>query len=194
MEDVAERAPVSRKSDPASAGSGATPPAFQIDRISEVLARAVERTCPRWLADRRDDIVQAAAIKVVEVLRRGEHPQIRCASYLWQVAHSAIVDEIRRVQRRRELGLDDLEAPALPATSAPDPERAAAGRELGWAIQYCLERLLEPRRLAVTLHLHGFAAHEAVRVLGWDLKRVRNLTYRGLADLRTCLESKGITP
>ena len=76
---------------------------------------------------------------------------------------------------------------------APDPERAAAGRELGAVIQGCLGRLVRPRRLAVTLHLMGHSVPEAARLLGWSVKRLENLVYRGLADLRGCLKTSGVT-
>ena len=66
--------------------------------------------------------------------------------------------------------------------------------ELGVGIRDCLGGLAEPRRLAVLLHLEGFRAEEASRVLHWDVKRVQNLIYRGLADLRRCLEGKGLVP
>ena len=46
----------------------------------------------------------------------------------------------------------------------------------------------------MTLHLHGFSAEQAARSLGYLLKRVQNLTYRGLAELRKCLRTKGAVP
>jgi len=71
-------------------------------------------------------------------------------------------------------------------------EASVPGPELGLGIRDCLTRLAEQRRAAVLLHLEGFRAEEVSRVLGWDLKRIRNLTYRGLADLRRCLADKGL--
>ena len=53
------------------------------------------RTCPPWLADQRDDIVQNALLRVMKVLER-EEEGIRTASYLWRVAYSAVVTEIRK--------------------------------------------------------------------------------------------------
>ena len=50
------------------------------------------------------------------------------------------------------------------------------------------------RRLAVTLHLQGHSVPDAARVLDWPVKRTENLVYRGMADLRECLMSKGIEP
>jgi RNA polymerase sigma-70 factor (ECF subfamily) len=50
------------------------------------------------------------------------------------------------------------------------------------------------RRLAVTLYLHGHSVPDAARILDWSAKRTENLVYRGLADLRECLLSKGLRP
>ena len=73
-----------------------------------------------------------------------------------------------------------------------DPERCAAGREVGRAIRGCLAKLVTPRRLAVTLHLQGHSVPEAAKLLGWGTKRAENLIYRGLVDLRGCLSSAGV--
>jgi RNA polymerase sigma-70 factor, ECF subfamily len=149
--------------------------------------------CPRWLADRRDDIVQSALIRVTNVsAREGNTPL--AASYLWKAAYSATVDEIRRARRLRESALADEAGEAIPAAGQADPERRAESRQVGTAIRACLATLIPDRRRAVTLHLQGHTIPECGRLLGWDAKRAENLAYRGMQDLRTCLEQKGITP
>ena len=40
----------------------------------------------------------------------------------------------------------------------------------------------------MTLHLQGFRVAEVATALGWTEKQAENLVYRGLADLRICLE------
>jgi RNA polymerase sigma-70 factor (ECF subfamily) len=165
----------------------------ELARIRAVLAAAVAKVCPRRLFHLREDIVQAAMVRVLELRRKPEQPEIRTPSYLWKVAYSAMVDEMRRIERRREVPMDAPGADGLghEATSGDGDESL---RHLGIEIRDCITRLLEPRRVAVVLHLDGFRAEEAARTLGWGLKRVRNLTYRGLADLRACLERKGLRP
>jgi RNA polymerase sigma-70 factor (ECF subfamily) len=51
----------------------------------------------------------------------------------------------------------------------------------------CLGQLQERRRVAVTLHLQGYAVGEVASALGWTEKQAENLVYRGLGDLRRCL-------
>ena len=154
----------------------------------QILRAAVGRSCPSDLAAHREDLVQIALIRVLEHEERGEQNQVRTASYLWRVAFTVIADERRR---RRA---DELRSRRFSVGEEAGQDGATPLPELGVGIRDCLGGLAEPRRMAVLLHLEGFRAEEASRVLHWDVKRVQNLIYRGLADLRRCLESKGLAP
>jgi len=167
-------------------------PEHELAELRRQLARAVAKVCPHWLADRADDIVQAATLKLSGLLAEGRGD--RNPSYLWRVAYCATVDEIRRHRRRAEVQLDEDPVERAAVHPDEDPERARSGREIGRAIEECLAGLNEARRLAVVLHLQGHALGEAARILGWGEKRVENLVYRGLADLRRCLGAKGLEP
>lgn len=164
-------------------------------QLREDLARAVARLCPGWLSSQRDDLVQSAMMRVLQIVDKqtadGEGNRPFAASYLYKTAHSALVDEIRRVRRRRETDLKE-ETVGPVAVTRQDPERLTASREIGRGIQDCLSRMSRERRQAVTLYLLGHSVPEASRVLDWPVKRTENLVYRGLADLRDCLVSKGI--
>lgn len=167
-------------------------------QLRKDLERAVARLCPGWLSGQRDDLVQAAVMRVMQIVKAdasGERGRRALASfYLHKVAHSALVDEIRRVRRRHESPLDDP-ANVPPAAAAHlNPERMAASHQIGRGIQDCLTRMSRERRLAVTLHLQGHTVPEASRILDWSAKRTENLVYRGLADLRECLMMKGMRP
>jgi RNA polymerase sigma-70 factor (ECF subfamily) len=162
--------------------------------IRERLARAVARACPGWLAGQYEDIVQAAVMRVMEVRRKGEGNHAYPSSYLWRVAYSATVDEIRRLQSRKETPMEDFHAERLESAVASDPERQRSAREIAEGIRGCLARLVRPRRLAVMLHLQGHSVRDASGLLGWSAKRVENLVYRGLGDLRRCLAAKGLKP
>ena len=73
-------------------------------------------------------------------------------------------------------------------------ERVASAPDLALEIRDCLERLPESRQLPVILHLQGLRHVEVARALGSTEKRVENLVYRGLEQLRRCLEGKGQVP
>jgi RNA polymerase sigma-70 factor (ECF subfamily) len=175
------------------------PPESAMDyaQLHRDLVRAVGRVCPRWMADRADDLVQVALMRVMEIQRKKEGTAELSGFYLKKVAYSAMIDEIRRLRRRQEVSLEggsDEEEPVVydPAAGDPDPERASAGRQIGRAIRDCLSRLVAPRRHAVTLNLQGHSVPEVGRLMGWTGKKAENLVYRGLSDLRGCLGGKGI--
>jgi RNA polymerase sigma-70 factor (ECF subfamily) len=159
------------------------------------LSRALRRACPSWLDSRRDDLLQTAMLRVLNLQGRSEETTPLASSYLHKVAYAVVVDEMRRGQWRRETALEDDAGPVVqPAASDAGPERRALAAEIARGIHECLSRLALPRRLAVTLHLQGYSFAEAAETLEWSQKRTENLTYRGLADLRNCLASKGLAP
>jgi len=183
---VGRLGPGDERSAAPSVGETAAPdPDSRTRWLLRTLRAAVAHSCPAELASQREDLVQAALLRVLEHERAGEHNVVRTASYLWRVAFSAAADELRR--QRSEVGRRSMSADLREPKEASVP-----GPELGLGIRDCLTRLAEQRRAAVLLHLEGFRAEEVSRVLGWDLKRIRNLTYRGLADLRRCLADKGL--
>jgi len=166
-----------------------------VEALRRQLVAAVRRTCPRWLTADADDLVQTALLRVLEIRRKREGEAEFSAFYLRRAAHSSVVDEIRRRRRRAEVPLEpeDGGEPSRPLESsfAPDPERMSESRELGRAITECLGRMIRPRKMAVALHLQGHRIKEVGGILGWNEKKAENLIYRGLADLRSCLEDKG---
>lgn len=165
-------------------------------KLGADIARAVRRQCPGWLSDHAQDIAQAALIKVMTSAKNSEGNRTLTSFYLYRLAHSAVVDEIRRRRRRREVALEAVtesgEDPVQPEPNARlDPERHASLGELGAAIRGCLVAIKRERRLAVMLHLQEHQVPETARILGWSVKRTENLVYRGLANLRDCLRGKG---
>jgi len=163
-------------------------------KLRDDVATAISRVCPSWLVDRRDDLMQVAMMRVMAIYRKSEGNRELPSSYLYRVAHSALVDEIRRIRRRREVALDVDGGNEGHAVAHENPERSAAAEEIGRGIRECLASMRRERRLAVALHLQGHKIPEAARLLDCGEKRVENLVYRGLDDLRRCLAAKGFEP
>jgi len=182
---------------PAGTDSTASAGAVELDLegLRRDLKRAVAQSCPRWLADRTDDIIQVALMRVVEIYRKREGNAEFTSFYLKKAAYSAMVDEIRRLRRRQEVPLENESSEVVfePAAESPDPERHTAARQAGRAIRDCLARLVRPRQMAVTLNLQGHSVPDIGRLLGWTTKKAENLVYRGMADLRGCLGAKGVS-
>lgn len=176
--------------EPSGAG-GASEPDYA--ELREQLTRAVRRICPPWLASQADDIVQEAMIRLMRVIRTSDSDRELKASYLWRVAHTTTIDEIRRRKADREVSLDDDGTARIPDDDSPSPERVARGSQLQQGLRDCLGGLNDDRRRAVTLYLQGHGVTEAAALLGYPHKRTENLIYRGLASLRDCLSSKGFS-
>jgi len=175
-------------------GSGEDKWGPSLESLIPILRAAVHQTCPTWLSSHVDDLVQTALVKIAEMDARGEAKQGLSSSYIWRVAHSVIVDEIRRQRRRREEALEDSRTTERAVTTAAGPERMALASSIGKGIADCLQRLPRHRRQAVTLRLLGHSIREVASMLCCQEKRANNLVYRGLAALRECLRTKGLEP
>ena len=161
-------------------------------RLHSSILRAVRSACPSWLRGDAEDLAQAATLKVLERFGSHETAMAELAmSYLWRTAHSVVVDEIRRRGRRPEVPAEDATMRRNPAGAHQGPEAAVAMSRLSAAVRGCLGRLANARRRAVSLYLLGYGVVEIAGLSNWGAKRSENLVYRGLADLRTCLRSKG---
>lgn len=167
--------------------------ALDFERLRHHLARALARSCPRVLSDRREDLLQDCLLRLMDLVTKSGAERQFSASYLYKVAHSTLIDEIRRMRRRPESPLEEVEPVASDLVES-NPEAHATAREIGHGILDCLARLARERRLGVTLYLQGHSAPEAARILDWNTKKAENLIYRGLADLRECLAAKGMRP
>ncbi len=179
------------------------PPDDEIKRLRKALARAVDRACPSWLRNHADDLVQIALQRVMDAadrrkkrLQQEEKPEDEenpeySASYLQRVAHNAVVDAVRSWRRQGWVSLDDETRHQFKAPGA-DPEQGAIANELGREIRGCVQELVEARRRPVILHLMGHSVVDVAARLELGVKQAENLVYRGLADLRRCLESRGM--
>ena len=173
--------------------SSTAPAQVEFDRIRGVLERVVRRVCPSWLAGQSEDLVQNACLRVVQKWNKSEESAALGSSYLWKVAHSAVMDEIRHRRCRREISMDGPGA-AETTSNAPSPEQASSAAELRRSIDAGVRKLKESRRSAVLLYMYGFSLVESARMLGWTAKRVDNQRYQGLAELRAYLKRRGIEP
>jgi RNA polymerase sigma-70 factor (ECF subfamily) len=185
------KVPSSPELDPGEAAVGSEP---DFEALRERLEVAVARVCPFWLHDQREDLVQTALVRIMEIVKRERGESSFNATYLWRTAYSVTLDEIRRVRRKREVPLEEEPGGRRAPGRRPDPERVAALREAGEGVRSCLRGLLSPRRRAVLLHFLGYAPRDAAVILGKSARQISNLLHRGLGDLRNCLERRGLAP
>lgn len=158
------------------------------------ISAAVRRTCPARLREQSEDIVQNVMIKLLKVIRKSDGTRSFSSLYLQKAVSCTLVDEIRRAYRRVEDVVEDGDAMERVGSESADPERRSRARETQDGILDCLERLIRPRRLAVGLYLNGCSVPEAATLLRWTHRKTESLVHRGMADLRRCLERKGLKP
>lgn len=154
----------------------------------------IQSKCSPWLVQESEDLVQEVLMKVITLEReRGpDHPLPR--AYIEKIAFSRLVDEIRRRRVRRAESLSEEETASEVPDSGPDPQRATDSAAAGEAILDCLKKIIEPRRIAVSLRLRGYSPAEIAGGMGWNDRRAQNLVFRGMEDLRRCLRDKGMNP
>jgi RNA polymerase sigma-70 factor (ECF subfamily) len=167
-------------------------PEFELLRRRVV--SAVRRHCPPRLAGEAEDIAQNVLLKLLKSVRKSAGKKSFSSVYLEKSACGAVVDEIRRACRRRETPVEDPDGMDAMASKRAGPERGSSSREIAHGVLDCLKRLSRSRRLVVTLYLHGCTVPETAARRGWTLWKTESLVYRGMADMRRCLERKGLTP
>ncbi len=163
--------------------------------IRQRLSHAINSVCPAALASQREDIVQLAMLRVAKAMRSqsSDGPSLP-PSYLWRVAYTTTVDELRKAQSRQKAVDGAAAAQVAQPQRVLAPDSSAEAQQLGTAIRACLCGLAENRRRAVSLYLQGHPVPETGSLLGWTRKKTENLVFRGLADLRICLGRKGFSP
>lgn len=168
-----------------------------VEEYGSFLRTSIVRLCPNDLGIQFSDIEQDARLKLWRALQ--SEREIRdLASYLYRIAATTTIDAVRRVKARREEQFSAHEeegggdADRFEADPEDSPERIAGRRELARKVDASLSRLAEDRRRAVSLYLEGMTSHEIAGLMGWSEPRARNLTYRGLGDLREILKSEGV--
>jgi len=164
-----------------------------VEPIRKALAIAVARICPSWLAQEREDLVQTALLRIVGLLGSEDSRREVNATYLWKTAYSVTLDEIRRARWRYERSAGDEMLEHGGSETSPDPEQAASTREVCVHVRACLRDLEASRRRAVLMRLGGYSHEETARRLGKSQKQIANFVYRGMKDLRRCLQAKGVT-
>lgn len=166
----------------------------QIKDLQRRLRKAVCGSCPAWLASQAEDIAQEGLIRVVDNLqKKGDTDRRLPASYINKVAYHAIVDAIRRQQRKNEVFSEEPEI-TMPDTAQQDPEQASILKGIKKGFLACLEKTVPPRRMAAVLHLQGHSIPEISKLMDWTQTKSTNLVFRGIKDIRRCLENKGIKP
>ncbi len=188
--------------------------ATAVDQLSRSLESVVENCAALvrrvgWRhglgADDVDEVFQDVRIRLWKAREAGEQISTVPTSYVYRTAMSAALDLIRRrragaMGAARETEATDTDVrEGLPGgvdalAVAGGPEHALEQAELARAVEAAVREIPETRRPVVRMYLIGYPREEIAALMGWSEAKVRNLLYRGLADVRAALVQRGIGP
>ena len=161
-----------------------------VDLHRGYIRQIVNRLTPASLGVASGDIEQEVMIRLWRSIRNER--EIRdFRSYVYRVVATAALDALREVKARHEEPLPEHEVMEL-REHRSSPEELAGRRTLLARIRALVATLATNRRRAVKLHLQGFTSTEIAVIEGWSEPKARNLTYRGLGDLRELLRKGGL--
>jgi RNA polymerase sigma-70 factor (ECF subfamily) len=133
-----------------------------------------------------EDIAQDTLIRAYQkakTIRRGGSVR----GWLYRVAINRAQDELRRIQRKREVSLDLLDRPPEAGPQASG-ESMAASRELGRHLTQALSEMRAEHRTPLVLReVEGMTYTEIAELLGWPLGTVQVRIHRGRLELRAGL-------
>jgi len=151
------------------------------DRYFSNIQYHIRKYNPEMYGMQAEDLLQEVKIRLWKALAKNSKKQIYSA-YVTQVVNSVIIDQIRRV-RRHEKNINALK----------EDEMSGGGMEWSYAlpnavIAPAVEGLLQSRRRIVRLFLMDYSTREISELLNFSDKKVHNLLYRGLRDLKGALK------
>jgi len=175
----------------AAAGAG-NEAAFE--QLFERHRRQAARIAGRFFPQREqiEEIIQDSFTKVY--LKLGSYHGTHAASFkawLTQIVVNSCYDQLRRVRRRPEQSLGELEASeghelaAQVRSAGSDVESALVSRDLAGKL---LARVSPEDRLVLTLlDVEGFSVAEIAEMMNWSISKVKVRAHRARAHLRGVL-------
>ena len=163
-------------------------------RLVRQYGKVVHTLCYRLLKDRAraEDVMQETFKKAYETIDTLHDPK-RLGAWLNSIARNRSID-ILRAEKRADAHRTAVTQEAADAAAAPALE-ALTSHEERRALEDCLDALTPEKRDAV---LGRFFAHleygELAAATGEKADTVRIRVGRAMAELRDCLERKGVKP
>lgn len=158
--------------------------------IVEHHSRMLFKTAYRLLGNEHnaDDVVQETFLKAYRNLHRFD-ARSQLGTWLYRIAVNCSLDLMRKESRRmqREVTEEKIEIAAI-AADLPQPDRVAAGGEIGREVGRVLATLSPTERAAFVLrHFEGHTSVEIGRLLGIRPGATRNAVFRAVRKLRSAL-------
>ena len=167
-------------------------------RLVERWQRPIQNLCTRMLGDshRAEDLTQEAFARIY-----GRRKEYQCAgkfsTYLWRVALNLCYDELRRLQRRKELSFDDpahaFETSLEESAEEEQPAWILEMSERAAVVRRALLQLPEGQRVVLVLrHYEGLKFREIADVLNIPEGTVKSRTADALNAMSRLLQRAGL--
>jgi RNA polymerase sigma-70 factor, ECF subfamily len=167
------------------------PEAFRL--LVETYSQPLWRAAFRILGDATaaEDAVQETFLRAWRALDRFEE-QAELSSWLYRIAINAAID-LRRERKRREPYSsalpEDFDGQPTARSTAADPHRTAAARDLVAHAQEAIAALPEDERTAILLrHFEGRSIAEIAEALGANENTAKQAVFRAVRKLRAVLK------
>jgi RNA polymerase sigma factor (sigma-70 family) len=142
-----------------------------------------------------DDVASDVFVGVIHGLPRFEGDERAFRAWVFSIAHRRLMDERRRLARRRDHPADPADLGTIHETSATGDVEEEALDSLGtsWALRE-LQTLSSDQRAVVLLRVLGdLSVEEVARVLEKSMGAVKSLQRRGLKALARRIEREGVS-
>ncbi|MEO8678623.1 MAG: sigma-70 family RNA polymerase sigma factor, partial [Vicinamibacterales bacterium] len=157
----------------------------QFSRLVRSVAGRVGGPQGRQIAD---DVEQHVFLNLWKQLRREQNIE-NPGSYIYRCA---VRETVRLLSVERKADHEGDDAAEFVRDPAIGPDDQVASRERSRLVAEALRTLPPDRRRAAQAYLAGFSVPETMTMFGWSYERARNLSARGMADLRAALRERGI--
>ena len=163
-------------------------------RLVERWEKPIQRLCARMTGNSHqgEDLAQEAFARLF-ARRKSYEPSGRFSTFLWRIALNLCYDELRKISRRRELFLDEIngdfpDGPEQLLAEEPEPDQLVVERERAATVRRALLELAEPYRVVVVLrHYEGLKFRQIAEVLDIPEGTVKSRMVEALNQLNRIL-------
>lgn len=160
--------------------------------------RGIYGYCLRLTGSTEDaeDLTQEVFIRAYRGIHRFRQ-QSQLSTWLYQIAHNACVDYLRRVKKAKVVSIqaheEERPGQAMVSDTQPLPEQRAVQRENIDALKECLQALSRSHRAVTVLrHMRHLSYQEIAAVMKLPLGTVKSHICRARQHLRDCMTGKGV--
>lgn len=168
---------------------------WALERLYRELAPAVLGYLRGQGAVEPEDVTSEVFVGLVRGLHRFAGDERGFRSWTFAIAHRRLLDERRRLYRRREEPTDPREiSESLAGTSTGDAEEEALIRLEGPGVLRMLARLSPDQRSVLLLRVVAdLSVEEVARILGKSRGAVKSLQRRALLSLARQIDTEGVS-